>query len=167
MKEIFNKAGKPEAGLLEQVRASGGRVTRSRVAVLQALDQAEGPLQPEQIRQRASAGCPSIGLVTVYRALALLVDLGQARRLHLSDGSHAYVRATLEHSHHLVCRRCQTAVEVPGAEDLASWMTGVAAQTGFRIEEHALELTGVCPECLENWDSECSTALSGEVGRDL
>jgi Fe2+ or Zn2+ uptake regulation protein len=38
-------------------------------------------------------------------------------------------------------------VEFPGLEDLTHFIQGVQHRTGFQIEDHLLELLGVCPAC--------------------
>lgn len=133
--------------LIDQMRHHGYRITRARRAVIQTLDAAEAWLSPELIQRQAQAGCPGLGLVTVYRTLSLLSSLGYVRRIHLEGGCSGYARADLPHSHHLVCRSCQQVVEFPGSEDLMPLVTRVQDQTGFRVEDHMLELLGICPEC--------------------
>jgi len=136
--------GKTCEGVVQQ---AGFRLTQPRKAVLQVLSQAGGALKPEEILDRADALCPGIGLVTVYRTLSLLADLGCIRRVHQDDHCHGYVRANLAHGHHVVCRTCQQAVEFTGSEDIGAIIGQVARQTGFRIDDHLLELMGICPAC--------------------
>jgi len=131
------------------LRTHGYRVTVPRRAVIEILEGAEAWLSPELIQSRARAHCPGLGLVTVYRTLALLTEFGYVRRIHLDGGCSGYARAGLGHSHHLVCRSCQQVVEFPGLEDLSRFIESVQDQTGFLIEDHMLELLGLCPACQE------------------
>ncbi len=133
--------------VLEQIRQGGRRLTRPRQAVVRALLEADDWLSPEQVWDRARADCPSVGLVTVYRTLALLKQLGLARRIHMAEGCHGYAPAGLKHGHHVVCRSCNQVFEFAGTEDLSSLIRKVARQTGFVVESHLLELIGRCPEC--------------------
>jgi len=133
--------------ILTQLRTRGHRVTAPRLAVIETLEQADSWLSPELILARARNACPGLGLVTVYRTLALLAELGYVRRIHLNSGCSGYARAGLGHSHHLVCRSCQQVVEFPGMEDLTYFIQGVQDRTGFQVEDHLLELLGVCPAC--------------------
>jgi Fe2+ or Zn2+ uptake regulation protein len=133
--------------MLDQMQSHGYRITRARRAVAETLDTAEAWLSPETIQHRAQERSPGLGLVTVYRTLALLSDLGCIRRIHLEGGCSGYARTDLPHGHHVVCRSCQQVVEFPGSEDLHPLVERVRLQTGFQIEDHMLELLGICPEC--------------------
>lgn len=128
---------------------AGYRVTGPRLAVARVMLEAEDWLGPEEIQQRARRHHPGLGLVTVYRTLDLLEELGRVRRLHLEDGCHGYVRTELSHGHHLVCRDCQQVIEFPGSNDVEGLMERLARRTGFVIEDHMLELLGICPSCQE------------------
>lgn len=132
---------------LQRLRQAGLRLTRPRQAVVRVLLEAGGWLRPEEALSRARAYYPSLGLVTVYRALALLEELGIARRIHVEPGCHGYVATSLAHGHHLVCRSCHQVVEFPGSEDLNPLIEQVCRATGFVVEDHLLELAGLCPSC--------------------
>lgn len=132
---------------LERLAEHGYRLTRPRQAVVRCLLEAGDWLRPEEVLSRARFHCPSLGLVTVYRTLALLEEVGIARRIHVEQGCHGYAPAGLDHGHHLVCRSCHQVVEFPGSEDLAPLIAQISRKTGFVVEDHLLELTGRCPAC--------------------
>ena len=140
--------------LRRRLRQEGRRLTRPREAVARVMAEADSVLTPEEVRARARTTCPGIGLVTVYRTLDLLTDLGCVRRVHLEASCHGYARCDLDHGHHVVCRRCQTVVEIAGTEDLAPLLRRVARRTGFRVEDHLLELVGLCPACQDDLPEE-------------
>lgn len=142
----------PLADVRASLRASGCRVTRPRLAVARVLLEAQDTLEPEEILERAAELHPNLGLVTVYRTLALLTKLGHVRRIHEPGGCYGYSSASMDHSHHVVCRVCREAVEFPGTEQLRPLINSVARKTGFVIEDHLLELMGVCPDCQERID---------------
>ncbi len=150
LKKVFNMNKPEETPTLVLLRAHGYRITEARKAVLAAIGSSEGWLRPEEILTRAKQVYPSIGLVTVYRTLSLLSELDCVRRIHMEDGCHGYALATLEHGHHLICRACHRAIEVPGSEDLQPYLEDVSKSTGYLIEDHVLELVGVCMDCQES-----------------
>jgi Fur family ferric uptake transcriptional regulator len=148
MKEVFNKIG---ANTMEEVggklQDAGYRLTEPRKAIIQALAEANDWLRPEEVLAQARRYWQPLGLVTVYRTVALLTELGYLKRVHLEDRCVGVVRSELVHGHHLLCRTCHQAVEFPGTEDLSPLFDRIAQDTGFRIEHHMLELVGLCPSC--------------------
>jgi Fur family ferric uptake transcriptional regulator len=133
-------------GIAEQLSRAGYRITQPRLAVIQAMLEDQGYSSPHQIHERAASYCPSVGLVTVYRTLDLMVEMGLARRIHTDEGCHGYVVASNGHRHHLVCRQCGATVEFDGC-DLSVFLARVSQETGYRIDDHLLELVGLCSAC--------------------
>jgi Fur family ferric uptake transcriptional regulator len=132
--------------VFDQLSRSGYRVTRPRRAVVQALLEDEGHQSPAEVCIRARAHYPGIGLVTVYRTLELLAELGLVRRIHAGNGCHDYAIASHGHRHHLICRCCGAAIEFDGC-DLSPLFDKIGESTGYRVDEHLLELVGLCPAC--------------------
>ena len=135
-----------ENSVVQQLSQVGYRITRPRRAVIRALLEDESYASPSEFRERARSYYPTIGLVTVYRTLDLLSDLGFVRRIHADEGCHSYATANHGHNHHLICRRCGAAVEFQGC-DLSPFLARISQQTGYTIEDHLLELVGVCSNC--------------------
>lgn len=134
-------------GWEDRLADAGFRITAPRRAVMKVLETADAPLSPQDILDRGEAHHPRLGLTTVYRTVALLSDLDLVRRVHRSDGCHGYVAVSPGHRHHVVCRRCGRAVEFPGFEDLPALIAQVERSTDYRVEEHLLQLFGLCPRC--------------------
>lgn len=126
---------------------AGYRVTTSRRAVIRVLEEAETPLTPEQVLERGKAHHGTLGLVTVYRTLDLLVELRLVRLIHRRGGCHAYLLASPGHCHAVVCQRCGRAIEFAGGEEIDALRKRVEAQTHYRIRGHLLQFSGLCPDC--------------------
>jgi Fur family ferric uptake transcriptional regulator len=135
-----------EESITNQLSQAGYRITQPRRAVIRALLEDERFSIPAEVRERARTHCPTVGLVTVYRTLDLLSKLGLVRRIHTNDGCHGYAIASLGHRHHLVCRRCGATVEFEGC-DLSGFLARVSQETGYKVEDHLLELVGLCSIC--------------------
>jgi Fur family ferric uptake transcriptional regulator len=135
-----------EKGIIQQLRRAGYRITQPRRAIIRALLEDAGYASPSEVLERAKLYYPTIGLVTVYRTLDLLSELGFVRRIHAGEGCHSYATANHGHHHHLICRRCGAAVEFQGC-DLSPFLARISRQTGYTIEDHLLELVGVCSMC--------------------
>ena len=87
-----------------------------------------------------------IGRATVFRAIDLLETVGAVERIDLQNGEHAYVACVPTHHHHVICSRCANATEI-GDLGLGAVAREVARRTGYRVDEHRLELFGLCPTC--------------------
>jgi len=87
-----------------------------------------------------------IGRATVFRAIDLLVSVGAVERVDLPNGEHAYVACMAAHHHHVICARCARSTEI-GDLGLGAVAREVSRRTGYRIDEHRLELFGLCPAC--------------------
>lgn len=135
--------------LQEELNQQGLRMTRPRKEVAAILKESKVPLTPQTIHQRAITRNCDIGLVSVYRTLDLFSELDLVRRVHGQDGCHGYVLASPGHHHHLICHKCGKAVEFTGSGDLSDFITRIESNTGFAIDEHILQLYGLCQQCQE------------------
>lgn len=133
-------------GMAQALRQAGYRLTKPRLAVLRVLQENDGYLSPAEIHERGRALCPSLGLVTVYRTLETLDELGLARRVHGQGNCHGYARANSTCGHYLVCYRCGQVTEFP-CQGIEGLIEAVRQRSGFTVEGHLLELVGLCPTC--------------------
>jgi len=128
---------------------AGCRITAPRRVVMRVLMDATAPLSPQEILEQGQSVHQRLGLVTVYRALALFLGLHLVRRVHREDGCHGYLPASSGHHHAVVCRRCGRAVEFAGGNDLHELIERVEEGTGYRVDGHLLQLSGLCINCQE------------------
>ncbi len=119
-----------------KMRGRGYKATPQRLAVLAALG-AEQHQRLEEIRAR----CPEVGLVTIYRTLDLLTEIGAARRLDLGDGPR-YELAEYHH-HHLICESCGDVSEFERCPLDLGRLRGM----DFEVSSHTLEIYGRCGAC--------------------
>ncbi|MDR0366911.1 MAG: transcriptional repressor [Bifidobacteriaceae bacterium] len=123
------------------------RITKARLAVLQALREA-GAFRSAQAlyHELALAGRP-VSLATVYRNLQALAAEGQIDQVRV-EGAEALYRVCEQegHHHHVVCRSCGRSSAVTGP-DFENWAHQVAKAAGYCDIRHALEITGLCAAC--------------------
>jgi len=131
---------------LSTLQVDGCRLTSARRAVVEALAESTHALTPVEVFYAARSRYPVLGLVSVYRTLEKLEELGLVQRVHHSKGCQAFLPAGQGHQHLILCSRCGKAVLFEG-EDLAALFQTVAHQTGFEIKEHWLQLYGLCADC--------------------
>jgi Fe2+ or Zn2+ uptake regulation protein len=134
-----------QAAMAQALRSAGHRLTQPRLAILQVLQENDEGLSAEEMHQQGQAICASLGLVTVYRTLDLLTELGLVRRLHSGQRCHSYACADTGY-HYLICEHCRRVIEFPCA-GLDGLIADVRKQTGYTITDHLLELSGLCPDC--------------------
>ena len=121
-----------------KLRGWGYKATPQRIAVLRALA-AEQHQSLEEIRAR----CPEIGLVTLYRTLGLLGELGIVRRLDLGDG--ARYELAEDHHHHMICESCG---DISEFEECPLDPESLALDDSeFEVRSHSLEVYGRCAAC--------------------
>ncbi|HEV2889332.1 MAG TPA: transcriptional repressor [Frankiaceae bacterium] len=121
------------------------RLTPQRRAVLDVLRASHDHPTAQDVLDRVRRTSPGIGAATVYRALNLLVDAGQALELDLGDAAARYDANTTRHDH-VVCVRCGAAADVDAALP-ARVAREVAEVSGFTVTGHDLRFRGLCPSC--------------------
>jgi Fur family transcriptional regulator, ferric uptake regulator len=126
---------------------AGYRLTEPRLALAALIADQDGHFTAAELVRAARARRLGVGRATVFRTLEVLEELGVIERLDLPSGEHAYVGCEPAHHHHVVCSRCGRTNEIADA-GLRSVVREVTRQTGYRIDEHRLELFGLCPACL-------------------
>jgi Fur family ferric uptake transcriptional regulator len=89
------------AVLAKRLRARGLRVTRPRVAMINALAVSAHPLSAEQLRGEVEGECD---LVTVYRSLASLELVGIVQKNYGFSGTAIYTLNVPEHSYPVLPR---------------------------------------------------------------
>lgn len=134
--------------LQDRLKAQGYKLTKPRRAVLDVLHSVASHMTPEQVYEQARRKHKKLSLVTVYRTLALLHQLGLVQRVHLNDGCHSFARTDSTkgegHHHQVICQDCGRVEELA---DCALPLQKISAETGFQISQHRVEVMGRCPDC--------------------
>jgi Fur family ferric uptake transcriptional regulator len=125
---------------------AGYRLTEPRRSLAALIASHEGHFTAAELVIEAQAGRLGVGRATIFRTLEVLEGLGAVERLDLPSGEHAYVVCEPAHHHHVVCSHCGRTDEIDDA-GLRMVVREVTRRTGYRIDEHRLELFGVCPAC--------------------
>jgi len=126
---------------------NGYRVTQPRLQVMRILADSEVPLTPQEIYQLSLGLDSPPGIASVYRTLEMLDDLGLIQQIHQPGGCHAICPAVEGHKHLLICTTCGQIRVVEGNEEISEYISMVEEQTGYQVEEHWLQLFGICQNC--------------------
>jgi Fur family transcriptional regulator, ferric uptake regulator len=132
--------------LLSALDAAGLRLTGARRVLAELIAQQDGHFTAAELVGRVRGRKLGIGRATVFRTLEALERIGAAERIDLPSGEHAYVACARAHHHHVVCSACGRTSDIDDA-GLRTVVHEVATRTGYRIDEHRLELFGLCPAC--------------------
>lgn len=131
----------------KELSQSGYRISKPRLVVMEILTQAKMPLTPLAIFKQSQIAGRKIGLVSVYRTLELLTNLGLVCLVYANDGNQGYMIASKGHYHHIICKKCEQAIEFSGVDDLEELILRVQHETGYAVSDHFLQMFGVCPSC--------------------
>lgn len=135
---------------LKCLRANGYRLTAPRRAVVETMASSQQVLSPLDVYEMARANYPKLGLVTVYRTIEKLAELGLLQRVHQPSGCQGFVAAFTGHQHLLICQQCGLVEFFDGDhESIDRLMAGVEQKSGYCVNEHWLQLFGLCRKCQE------------------
>lgn len=139
---------KLEPSIKKDLRATGRRMTRTRQAVLALLQRTRQPISATEIFEQLHQEKVAIDLVTVYRTLHVLKDLGLVLQLDLhQEGLARYeLKEGREHHHHIRCQICGQ-IEDLLLCPLKKVTKLIEQRTQFIVDDHTLEFTGLCPQC--------------------
>ncbi|HEV2146357.1 MAG TPA: Fur family transcriptional regulator [Longimicrobiaceae bacterium] len=137
----------PEAAeVLRAAAERGHRLTRPRRRVIEALAGAPEPLSARALHE--AVGTDRIDLVTVYRTLDWLMEIGLARPVLTGEGAERVELVPAErHTHHLVCDACGAVrtVSICGLDRTIS--ERIEREHRFTVDHHQLIFHGRCGEC--------------------
>jgi Fe2+ or Zn2+ uptake regulation protein len=131
---------------LKALSEHGYRLTGSRRAVVEIVGASPRALTPLEVFDSARASHPELGLVSVYRTLEKLEELHLIQRVHQPSGCQAFISASQGHQHMLLCQNCGQVTFFEG-DDLDNLISSISGRTGYSIQEHWLQLFGLCENC--------------------
>ncbi len=128
-----------------KIRASGGRITPSRLAILKSIINATEHMTAENIYAFVSRDNPDLHLSTVYRTLESLEAIGVIEHVHLGHGSATYHLSDNLHQH-VVCENCGVTLEAP--LDLTEYLhRELLERLDFHPKPQHFSIVGLCKEC--------------------
>jgi Fur family transcriptional regulator, ferric uptake regulator len=144
MKIIFNM--NRSYSWLNKLKSNGYHLTVARKVVVDIFVACDKVLTPTELFFQARHTYPTIGLVTVYRTIEKLEELGLVQRVFFEEGGLGYYPRNDSHEHLLVCKDCHRVEEFSG-DDLRNLMQQVENQSGYEIRDHLLQFSGLCSNC--------------------
>lgn len=133
----------PNEKLKALLKKQGYSVTKPRLATFTALLTAHEAQTVAQLIERL----PDIDMVSVYRTLQLFEKVGIVHRVWNGFKSKIELSEMFSpHHHHFVCRQCGNAIAIE-SESLEQSLHALEAEYGFDLQEHSVELSGICQNC--------------------
>lgn len=134
-----------ETELEAMLRAAELRVTRPRVAVLEAVH-THAHADTDTLLAAVRLALPSVSHQAVYDSLRTLAEHGLVRRIQPPGSVARYESRVADNHHHVVCRSCGTIADVDCAVGPAPCLTP-SHDHGFVIDEAEVVFWGLCPAC--------------------
>jgi Fur family transcriptional regulator, ferric uptake regulator len=139
---VFN-----EKQMLNALREHGYKVTPQRRAIISVIMNSHEHLTPTALHERVIREDPSVGLVTIYRTIEILTELGFICEMHAGGSCRSYLmRRPSEHHHHLICSNCGKVIDFVDC-DLDKLELRLSQENDFKISSHLLEFLGQCRQC--------------------
>lgn len=147
--ESVEVAVSPREKFQEYLATQDMRLTQERSIIVDDVFSQHEHFDADQIVERLTArkGGQRVSRSSVYRTLTLLEEAGLIRKVARSDGRDVYEHDYGYPQHdHLICDECGGLIEFHNAE-ISRILEQVAAEHGFRMTGHRLEVYGRCREC--------------------
>lgn len=131
------------------LRAAGLRVTKQRIAVLDALTAAPHS-GADTVLALVRSDVGQVSTQAVYDVLHTLTDHGLVRRIQPAGSTARYELRVGDNHHHVVCRRCGSVADIDCAAGYAPCLdpSGLdRVSPGFVVDEAEVTYWGLCATC--------------------
>ena len=143
-------AASPVEKFREYLATQGKRLTQERETIVREIFAEHEHFDSDQIVARLTQPRRDGGRVsraTIYRTISSLEEAGLIRKVARSNDREVYEHDYGYPQHdHFICEKCQQLVEFRN-EEISAVLERVAADHGFRMSGHRLEVHGICAEC--------------------
>lgn len=129
----------------EMLRAASLRVTRPRLAVLEAVG-ANPHADADTIIGEVRKELGTVSKQAVYDVLAVLVETNLVHRIEPAGSPARFETRVGDNHHHVVCRSCGDIADVDCAVGHAPCLRASNSH-GFSIDEAEVTYWGTCPDC--------------------
>ena len=130
---------------VDTLKDSGVRITPQRHAILEYLIKSMSHPTADEIYKALEGKFPNMSVATVYNNLRVFREVGLVKELTYGDSSSRFDCNTSDH-YHSICEECGKIVDFhyPGLDEVEALVEHV---TGFKVNNHRMEVYGVCPDC--------------------
>lgn len=131
----------------KQLKNVGLKITLPRIKILQILEEAgDRHLSAEDVYKSLIDIREEISLATIYRVLSQFETAGLITKHNFTGGYSVFEIKSNSHHDHLVCIKCGKIEEFVD-KVIEQRQIDLAANVGYQITDHELNIYGVCPTC--------------------
>ncbi len=139
----------PREKFQEFLATKGKRLTQERALIVDEVFADHEHFDADQLVARLTTRktTPSVSRSTIYRTLAWLEEAGLLRKVARTNDRDVYEHDYGYPQHdHLICQKCGELIEFHN-QAIFDLIEQVAAEHGFRMSGHRLEVSGRCEKC--------------------
>lgn len=129
----------------ELLKGKNLKVTKYRKLILETLQNQEHPISAEELFDKLKED-NEIDLSTVYRNLNILDDNNLLLKTTNLDSINYYQINDSHHKHFITCNKCHKKFTIENCP-VHELEDEIEKETGFIINGHNFEFTGICPDC--------------------
>ena len=125
---------------------------KDRLAVLEVFLQTEHHVTARELTERVNASGMALEMDFVQSTIEMMCHYGFASSNRFDNGQVRYEHRHLgQHHDHMICTKCRSIFEFqnPSLERL---QLKIAAESGFHVLQHRMELYGICRQCRSRRD---------------
>ena len=131
--------------LYQAIKAKGGRLTKTRKAIIDILLASTCLMSLSNLRAELKKRLINPDRSTLFRELIYLSKHAIAVKNTISGVD--YYEIPHDHHHHLVCLGCNSIDKIDIGNHLEKQEKSIAKQSEFTVTNHSLEFYGYCKEC--------------------
>lgn len=133
------------------LKNNGFKFTKQRELILNKLYSAKNHLTSEELYQSLKKNNLNIkiGIATVYRTLSLLENENFVTFILSEKDAKKYELSSKAHHDHIICKNCEKIIEFVSPE-IEELQNKIAESFGFKVENHLMQILGICKECQKN-----------------
>lgn len=131
--------------MIDALKEHDFRMTPQRMELVRLIASSEGHPSANQFYEKIKLQFPTMSHATVYKTLALLIDLGQVLEIDLHQDRHYDGNRPQPHPH-LICMKCYKIIDGEVSLDMES-IRKLEEVSGYTILRPQISLYGVCPDC--------------------
>lgn len=133
---------------IDSLKSTRVRMTPQRHAILEFLYESMTHPTADEIYKALEGRFPNMSVATVYNNLRVFKEAGIVKELTYGDSSSRFDCVTTDH-YHVICESCNKIVDFhyPGLNEVETLAEHV---TGFKVNNHRMEIYGTCSDCQQN-----------------